>query len=166
MCSSDLVAPCAGDSCLYIADTGNGGGTQRNDVVIYRTREPGVSDTKSAPVEIYNAAYPADEDHEAEALFVADGQLYLVTKGHPSLVFRFPRRMESGTLVTLERAPAAQRVRLRVKGVEKILEQDQGKVRVLGAQFFESATHRRAWRHPLCKPRLPVQGDATPLQHL
>jgi len=97
------VAPCAGDSCLYIADTGNGGGTQRNDVVIYRTREPGASDTKSAPVEIYNAAYPADEDHEAEALFVADGQLYLVTKGHPSLVFRFPRRMEAGTLATLER---------------------------------------------------------------
>lgn len=98
------VAPCAGDSCLYIADTGNGGGTQRNDVVIYRTREPAVSDSKSVQVETYNAAYPSDEDHEAEALFVADGQLYLVTKGHPSLVFRFPRRMEAGTLATLERA--------------------------------------------------------------
>jgi hypothetical protein len=98
------VAPCAGDSCLYIADTGNGGGTQRNDVVIYRTREPAVSDTKSVQVETYNAAYPSDEDHESEALFVADGQLYLVTKGHPSLVFRFPRRMDAGTLATLERA--------------------------------------------------------------
>ena len=97
------VAPCAGESCLYMADTGNGGGTQRNDVVVYRTREPGTSDTKSAPVEIYNAAYPADEDHEAEALFIAGGQLYLVTKGHPSVVFRFPRRMEPGTLATLER---------------------------------------------------------------
>lgn len=97
------VAPCAGDSCLYISDAGNGGGTQRNDVVIYRVREPAVSGTHSLQAETYNAAYPSDEDHEAEALFVADGQLYLVTKGHPSLVFRFPRRMEAGTLATLER---------------------------------------------------------------
>jgi hypothetical protein len=62
-----------------------------------------VSDTRTQPAEAFNAAYPADEDHEAEAMFVADGQLYLVTKGHPSLVFRFPRRMQAGTLATLER---------------------------------------------------------------
>ena len=97
------VAPCAGKSCLYVADTGNGGGTQRNDIVLYRTIEPAPTDTKTAAVESFNAAYPADEDHESEATFVADGQLYLVTKGHPSLVFRFPRRMEAGTLATLER---------------------------------------------------------------
>jgi hypothetical protein len=100
------VAPCAGKSCLYIADTGNGGGTQRNDVVVYRMLEPAPTDTKTSTVESFNAAYPADEDHEAEAMFVADGQLYLVTKGHPSLVFRFPRRMEAGTLATLERVGA------------------------------------------------------------
>jgi len=97
------VAPCAGKSCLYIADTGNGGGTQRNDVVLYRMHEPAPTDTKTSTVEAFNAVYPADEDHEAEAMFVADGQPYLVTKGHPSLVFRFPRRMEAGTLATLER---------------------------------------------------------------
>jgi hypothetical protein len=100
------VAPCAGKSCLYIADTGNEGGTQRNDVVLYRMLEPAPSDTKTPSVEAFNAAYPADEDHESEAMFVADGQLYLVTKGHPSLVFRFPRRMEAGTLATLERVGA------------------------------------------------------------
>lgn len=97
------VAPCGNGSCLYVADTGNGGGTQRNDVVIYRVLEPAATDSHSAPAESFNAAYPADEDHEAEAMFVANGQLYLVTKGHPSLVFRFPRRMEPGTLATLER---------------------------------------------------------------
>lgn len=97
------VAPCGNGSCLYVADTGNGGGTQRNDVVIYRALEPAATDSHSAPAESFNAAYPADEDHEAEAMFVANGQLYLVTKGHPSLVFRFPRRMEPGTLATLER---------------------------------------------------------------
>ena len=97
------VAPCNGDSCLYVADTGNGGGTQRNDVVVYRVREPNVADTKTTDAETFNVAYPADEDHESEAMFVAEGQLYLVTKGHPSTVFRFPRRMEAGTLATLER---------------------------------------------------------------
>jgi hypothetical protein len=100
------VGPCGGKSCLYVADTGNGGGTQRNDVVLYRMIEPAASDTKTEPVEVFNAAYPADEDHESEAMFVADGQLYLVTKGHPSLVFRFPRRMEAGTLAMLERVGA------------------------------------------------------------
>jgi hypothetical protein len=97
------IAPCGSGSCLYIADTGNEGGTQRNDVVLYRVLEPSVTDTHTPPAEAFNAAYPADEDHEAEAMFVADGQLYLVTKGHPSLVFRFPRRMQAGTLATLER---------------------------------------------------------------
>ena len=98
------VGPCGNGSCLYVADTGNGGGTQRNDVVVYRVPEPAPTDSRSAPAETFNAAYPADEDHEAEAMFVAGGQLYLVTKGHPSLVFRFPRRMDAGTLATLERA--------------------------------------------------------------
>jgi hypothetical protein len=97
------VAPCANGSCLYIADTGNGGGTQRNDVVIYRVPEPKPDDKATVPAEVFNAAYPADEDHEAEAVFVVDGQLFLVTKGHPSLLFRFPRNMPPGSLATLER---------------------------------------------------------------
>src|SRR5256885_5277444 len=73
------VAPCGNGSCLYVADTGNGGGTQRNDVVLYRVPEPAPTDARTAPATVFNAAYPADEDHEAEAVFVADGQLYLVT---------------------------------------------------------------------------------------
>jgi hypothetical protein len=97
------VAPCGNGSCLYVADTGNGGGTQRNDVVIYRVPEPLPTDKASAPAEVFNAAYPENEDHEAEAVFVASGQLYLVTKGHPSWIFRFPRQMPAGSLVTLER---------------------------------------------------------------
>jgi hypothetical protein len=97
------VSPCETGSCLYIADTGNGGGTQRNDVVVYRVPEPQATDQRTAPAVLFNAAYPADEDHEAEAVFVAQGQLYLITKGHPSLVYRFPRRMPAGTLETLER---------------------------------------------------------------
>jgi len=97
------VAPCSNGSCLYVADAGNGGGTQRNEVVIYRVPEPRPDDKETARAEVFNAAYPEGEDHEAEAVFVIDQQLYLVTKGHPSLLFRFPREMPHGTLATLER---------------------------------------------------------------
>ena len=97
------VAPCETGSCLYIADGGNGGGTQRNDVVIYRVREPSVSDKDTERAEEFTVAYPDGEDHEAEALFVVDGRLFLVTKGHPSWVFAFPRDIRQGLISTLER---------------------------------------------------------------
>ena len=97
------VAPCDAGSCLYVADSGNGGGTQRNDVVIYRVREPAQLDTQTEPAEIFDAAYPDGEDHEAEAVFLIDGRLFLVTKGHPSLMFAFPQQMTQGSIATLER---------------------------------------------------------------
>lgn len=97
------VAPCGNQSCLYIADTGNGGGTQRNDVVVYRVREPLPGDKETAPAEVFDAAYPDGEDHESDALFALNGQLFLITKGHPALLFAFPRNLASGTIQTLER---------------------------------------------------------------
>jgi hypothetical protein len=96
------VAPCDDGSCLYIADSGNGGGTQRNDVVIYRMREPLPGDKETAGADTINAAYPDGQDHEAEALFVIAGQLFLVSKGHPSIVYAFPRALPAGSLVTLD----------------------------------------------------------------
>jgi hypothetical protein len=97
------VAACGSESCLYIADTGNGGGTQRNDVVVYRVREPLPDDKETAPADVFDAAYPDGEDHESDAVFVVDGQLFLITKGHPALLFAFPRSLTSGTMQTLER---------------------------------------------------------------
>ena len=97
------VAPCGNQSCLYIADTGNGGGTQRNDVVVYRVREPLPGDKETAPAEVFDAAYPDGEDHESDALFALNGQLFLITKGHPALLFAFPQNLTSGTIQTLER---------------------------------------------------------------
>jgi hypothetical protein len=97
------VAPCETGSCLYVADSGNGGGTQRNDVVIYRVREPSPQDKETDPADVFDAAYPDGEDHEAEAVFLVDGRLFLVTKGHPSLMFAFPRHMAQGSIATLER---------------------------------------------------------------
>jgi len=97
------VAPCGSQSCLYIADSGNGGGTQRNDVVVYRVREPLSTDKETAPAEVFDAAYPDGEDHESDAMFALDGQLFLITKGHPALLFAFPRDLTAGTMETLER---------------------------------------------------------------
>ena len=97
------VAPCDGESCLYIADTGNGGGTQRNDVIVYRVREPLPGDRQTAPADVFDAAYPDGEDHESDALFVLNGQLFLITKGHPAVLFAFPRNLTAGTIQTLER---------------------------------------------------------------
>ena len=97
------VAPCDAGSCLYIADSGNGGGTQRNDIVVYRVREPSPTDKETEPAAVFNAAYPDGEDHEAEALFILGDRLFLVTKGHPSLMFAFPREMHRGSIATLER---------------------------------------------------------------
>jgi hypothetical protein len=97
------VGPCDGESCLYIADTGNGGGTQRNDVVVYRVREPLPGDRETAPADVFDAAYPDGEDHESDAVFVMNGQLFLITKGHPAVLFAFPRDLTAGTMQTLER---------------------------------------------------------------
>jgi hypothetical protein len=96
------VAPCDGGSCLYISDAGNGGGSQRNDVVIYRVAEPTPLDARTQQVAVFNAAYPDGEDHESDAMFAIERQLFLVTKGHPSLLFAFPSDLPSGTLGTLE----------------------------------------------------------------
>src|SRR5262245_59758024 len=90
------VAPCGNQSCLYSADTGNGAGTQRNDVVIYRVREPLSTDKETAPAEVFNAAYPDGEDHESDAVFALKGQLFLITKGHPALLFAFPAQLTAG----------------------------------------------------------------------
>jgi len=97
------VAPCDGESCLYIADSGNGGGTQRNDVIVYRVREPLPGDRQTAPADVFDAAYPDGEDHESDAMFVLNGQLFLITKGHPAVLFAFPRNLTAGTIQTLER---------------------------------------------------------------
>jgi hypothetical protein len=72
-------------------------------VVVYRVREPLPGDKETAPAEVFDAAYPDGEDHESDALFDLNGQLFLITKGHPALLFAFPRNLASGTIQTLER---------------------------------------------------------------
>jgi hypothetical protein len=96
------VGPCANGSCLYVADIGDDG-TKRKQVRIYRVPEPKADDsaTLQAVALVFN--YP-DGGHDAEASFVApDGTLFIITKGHPAILYRAPREARPGAAATLAR---------------------------------------------------------------
>ncbi len=95
--------PCGKGSCLYIGDIGDNDAS-RPQVTIYRIPQPEPS-TSSARAEAFHAKYP-DGAHDAEALLVGpDGSVFIVTKGDtgPVAVYRFPRQLQSGGPMTLER---------------------------------------------------------------
>ncbi len=97
-----------GKPALYIADTGNNGGG-RDDLKIYRVREPKLSGVKKSATETaeeFPFSYP-DGNHDCEAILVdpTSGQIYLVTKTLRSdcSVYRFPLPLKAGQKVVLEK---------------------------------------------------------------
>jgi hypothetical protein len=84
------VGACGPSSCLYLADIGDNTGVRRG-VTVYRVAEPLPSDAATRPAEALRATYP-DGPHDAEAIFVAEGQIYIMTKGSegPISLYRFP----------------------------------------------------------------------------
>jgi hypothetical protein len=80
------AAPCPAGDCLYLADIGDNKGVRRQ-VQIYRVPEPAASDAETAPPDVFNATY-ADGPHNAEAMFVAGADLFIVTKDRTGLVYR------------------------------------------------------------------------------
>lgn len=99
--------PCGKDTCLYVGDIGDNDAS-RKQITIYRLPEPARPDG-TAKAEAFQAAYP-DGAHDAEALLAApDGTLYIVTKGDtgPVAVYKFPRELQSGTTMKLERVGSA-----------------------------------------------------------
>lgn len=96
------VGPCRGGSCLYVGDIGDDG-AKRMQVTVYRVPEPGADDTATTPAEAFVFAYP-DKAHDAESLFVTgDQSLFIITKGHPTVLYRAPRDARPGTVATLTR---------------------------------------------------------------
>ena len=96
------VGPCPGGSCLYVGDIGDDG-AKRLQVTVYRVPEPRADDTATAPAEAFVFAYP-DKAHDAESLFVTgDQSLFIITKGHPTVLYRAPRDARPGTVATLSR---------------------------------------------------------------
>jgi hypothetical protein len=98
------LAPCpAGGDCLYVADIGDND-AERASITVYRVPEPAPGASESAPATAIRLRYP-DGAHDAEALFVLDGAVHVVTKGEsgPIIVYRAPANAGAGGEATLER---------------------------------------------------------------
>ena len=94
------VGPCAGGSCLYVADIGDVG-TKRMQVTIYRVPEPNPDERQTAEADPLVFNYP-DTPHDAEAAFVLPDQTtFIITKGHPTVLYRAPRDTRPGTAAML-----------------------------------------------------------------
>jgi hypothetical protein len=96
------VGPCPSGSCLYVGDIGDDG-AKRMQVTVYRVPEPKADDMVTAQADTFVFAYP-DRAHDAESLLVtSDQKLFIITKGHPTVLYRAPRDARPGTMTTLTR---------------------------------------------------------------
>ena len=80
------AAPCPSGDCLYIADIGDNS-VERRRVQIYRVPEPSPDDAQTARAEVFNVRY-ADGAHNAEAAFVIDDALFVVTRDQSGGLYR------------------------------------------------------------------------------
>jgi hypothetical protein len=80
------AARCPAGDCLYIADIGDNRQV-RPRVQIFRVPEPAPGDAQTETPEVFNATY-ADGPHNAEALFVAGADLFIVTRDRTAGVYR------------------------------------------------------------------------------
>ncbi|HYR07824.1 MAG TPA: hypothetical protein VEQ60_08655 [Longimicrobium sp.] len=97
------LAPCpSGGDCLYVADIGDND-AERSSITVYRVPEPAPGAAASAAAEVIRLRYP-DGPHDAEALFVLNGAIHVVTKGEsgPIVLYRAPASAGAGGEVTLE----------------------------------------------------------------
>lgn len=84
------TSACESGSCLFIGDIGDNDRT-RPSITVYRLREPAADDRTADDVSVITGHYP-EGPQDAEAMFVAHGSLFIVTKGEgaPVRVYRFP----------------------------------------------------------------------------
>ena len=77
--------------CLFVADIGDND-AKRETITVYRVPEPSLKAVNSASASAIHARYP-DGPRDAEAMFVASGDIYIVTKGRegPIELYRLPR---------------------------------------------------------------------------
>lgn len=80
------AARCASGDCLYLADIGDNQ-RRRRDVQIYRVPEPAPGDSETARPDVLNASY-SDGAHNAEAMFVVDGDAFIITRDRVAGVYR------------------------------------------------------------------------------
>jgi hypothetical protein len=99
------LAPCpAGGDCLYVADIGDND-AERASITVYRVPEPAPGASESAPATAIRLRYP-DGAHDAEALFVLNGAIHVVTKGESGPIALYRAPANAGADATLERVRA------------------------------------------------------------
>lgn len=96
------VAPCPAGSCIFVADIGDNL-HDREDRAILRFAEPDPDAADAGVVDRFPIRYP-DGPRDAEAMFVADGTLYVISKGRrgPVTLYRYPPPLRADERITLE----------------------------------------------------------------
>jgi hypothetical protein len=77
---------CPTGDCLYIGDIGDNRNARTN-ILIHRVPEPVPGDTETAKPETFAGTYP-DGPHNAEAMFVIGGQVFVVTRDRIGAIYR------------------------------------------------------------------------------
>ena len=81
------AASCSKDGdCLYIGDIGDNEMSRRT-IQVYRIAEPNPGDRQTGRPEVISLTYP-DGPHNAEAMFVADERIFIVTKDRVGMLYR------------------------------------------------------------------------------
>lgn len=96
------AAPCepgTAAGCLYVADTGDNL-ERRENIVVFRIPEPDLTDTVSGPADRLQMSFP-DGPADAEALYVTEAGLHIVTKGRSRSIalYRLPLPYDSDNTV-------------------------------------------------------------------
>ena len=89
------VGACAAGDCLYVGDIGDND-LARKSVQVYRLPEPDLQRSQTARPDVFTFIYP-DGPHNAEAAFLADGHLFIVTKDLTGTVYRSTTRVDDKT---------------------------------------------------------------------
>ena len=92
------IGPCEGGDCLYVGDIGNNSSSPNREMVLYRVPLPALSDTATAPAQVFRARFPG-EGRDTEAMFVTtDGGVYLINKGQRNQIelWRWPTPLQAG----------------------------------------------------------------------
>lgn len=99
------IGACPQGSCLYIADIGDNNRARRQ-ITVYRVAEPAPDAQATAPAEAIALTYP-DGARDAEALFIARGQLFIVSKAEAAAtaLYRAPLGARTAMLTAVRRLP-------------------------------------------------------------
>lgn len=91
----DVEALAYANGNLYVADIGDNTRT-RESIRIYVFNNPRPNQDRGDYYTAYDFVYP-DRAHDAEAIVVDDGRIYIITKGSPGVIYRAPRQLSAGS---------------------------------------------------------------------